>query len=63
MKRAIDISNDQAARPSSEAEKLSVSPVGLVEAAVADMLARKDDFANAAACVLGKNRELYGRLS
>lgn len=63
MKVAIDISKDQAARLSSEAEKLGVSPEALVKAAVVDMLDRKDDFVSAASYVLGKNQELYERLS
>lgn len=63
MKVAFDISEDQAARLGSEAEKLGISPEALAKAALVDMLDRKDDFAEAAAHVLGKNQELYRRLS
>ena len=63
MKLAIDISDEQAARLNSEAEKLGISPESLMKAAVVDMLERKDDFADAATFVLDKNQELYKRLS
>ncbi len=63
MKVAIDISEDQAARLTSEARELGISPEALVKAAVVDMLERKGDFSAAAAYVLDKNRELYKRLS
>ncbi|MEM8961542.1 MAG: DNA-binding protein [Acidobacteriota bacterium] len=63
MKVAIDFSKDQAARLNSEAKRLGVSPEALVKAAVVDMLDRKEDFASAASYVLGKNQELYERLS
>ena len=63
MKLTIDISENQAAKLTSEAEKLGIGPEALVKAAVVEMLERKDDFTAAADHVLSKNRELYQRLS
>ena len=63
MKVAIDINEEQSARLNAEAAKLGVSPEALAKAAVIDVLERKEELANAAAYVLGKNAELYERLS
>jgi hypothetical protein len=64
MKVTIDLSPAQAERLRQEAERLGVRPEDLARAAVADLLAaRDDDFEAAAKRVLQKNQELYRRLA
>lgn len=63
MKRPIEVSEELMERLSEEALKLNVPASELAEAAIRDLLGRGDeDFRNAAARVLAKNRELYRRL-
>ena len=64
MKVTIDLSPAQAERLRQEAERLGLAPEDLARAAVADLLAtRDDDFEAAARRVLQKNHELYRRLA
>jgi len=64
MKVTIDLSPAQAERLRQEAERLGLAPEDLARAAVADLLATKDDdFEAAAKRVLQKNQELYRRLA
>ena len=64
MKVTIDLSPAQAERLRQEAERLGLTPEDLARAAVADLLAtRDDDFEAAARRVLQKNQELYRRLA
>jgi len=64
MKVTIDLSPAQAERLRQEAERLGLAPEDLARAAVADLLAtRDDDFEAAAKRVLQKNQELYRRLA
>ena len=64
MKIAIEISAAQAESLRERASRLGLQPEDLARAAVADLLASPDeDFEAAAAHVLGKNAELYDRLS
>ena len=64
MKVTIDLSAAQAERLREEAERLGLTPEDLARAAVADLLAtRDDDFEAAAKRVLQKNQELYRRLA
>ena len=64
MKVTIDLSPAQAERLRQEAERLGLTPEDLARAAVADLLAtRDDDFEAAAKRVLQKNQELYRRLA
>ena len=63
MKVAIDFDDKQSARLSSEAAKLGISPEDLAKAAVIDALDRQEELEDAVAYVLGKNAELYERLS
>jgi len=64
MKVTIDLSAAQAERLRQEAERLGLTPEDLARAAVADLLAtRDDDFEAAAKRVLQKNQELYRRLA
>ena len=63
-KVTIDLSPAQAERLRQEAERLGLKPEDLARAAVADLLAtRDDDFEAAAKRVLEKNQELYRRLA
>jgi len=64
MKITIDLSPAQAERLRHEAERLGLAPEDLARAALADLLAtREDDFRAAAERVLRKNEELYRRLA
>ena len=64
MKLTIDLSPAQAERLRHEAERLGLAPEDLARAALADLLATRDDDFNAAAeRVLRKNAELYRRLA
>jgi hypothetical protein len=64
MKLTIDLSAAQAERLRVEAERLGLTPEDLARAAVADLLATRDDeFKAAAEKVLRKNEELYRRLA
>ncbi len=64
MKLTIDLSPAQAERLRHEAERLGLAPEDLARAALADLLAtRDDDFKAAAERVLQKNEELYRRLA
>jgi len=64
MKLSIDLSPAQAERLRHEAERLGLMPEDLARAAIADLLAtRDDDFKAAAERVLRKNEELYRRLA
>ena len=64
MELAIELPAAQAARLREEAARLGVPPADLARAAVADLLAAKDDdFQAAAERVIKKNDELYRRLA
>ena len=64
MNVAFDLPAAQAERLRQEAERLGISPSDLAKAAVADLLADRDeDFRTAADRVLRKNAELYRRLA
>ncbi len=64
MKLTIDLLPAQAERLRHEAERLGLAPEDLARAALADLLAtRDDDFKAAAERVLQKNEELYRRLA
>jgi predicted transcriptional regulator len=64
VKLAIELSPGQAERLRHEAERLGIAPEELAQAALADLLAtRDDDFKAAAQRVLRKNEELYRRLA
>ncbi len=64
MKLTIDLLPAQAERLRHEAERLGLAPEDLARAALADLLAtRDDDFKAAAERVLQTNEELYRRLA
>ena len=64
MKVAFELSPAQAEKLNQEAKRLGVSPDELARAAVADLLATKDEeFLAAAERVLRKNEDLYRRLA
>ena len=64
MKLTIELSPAQTDRLRQEAERLGPAPEDLARAAIADLLAtRDDDFKAAAERVLRKNEELYRRLA
>ena len=64
VKLAIELSPAQAERLRREAERLGIAPEELAQAALADLLAtRDDDFTAAAQRVPRKNEELYRRLA
>ncbi len=64
MELPIELPAAQAARLREEAARLGVPPAELARAAVADLLATKDDdFRSAAERALQKNGELYRRLA
>jgi hypothetical protein len=64
MKLIIELSPAQAERLRHQAELLGIAPADLARAALADLLATRDeDFQAAAARVLRKNEELYRRLA
>ena len=59
---SFNLSESQAQKLQSEADRLGVKPDDLARAAVADLLATRDeDFRAAAERVLKKNAELYER--
>lgn len=64
MKIAVELTEAQRAALATVAARLQVAPDELAAAAVRDLLAQPgEDFAQAAARVLDKNRELYRRLA
>lgn len=64
MKLTIELSPAQTDRLRQEAERLGLAPEDLARAAIADLLATRDDeFKAAAERVLRKNEELYRRLA
>jgi hypothetical protein len=64
MKVAFELPPAQAEKLRQQAERLGVAPEELARAAVADLLAvRDDEFRAAAERVLRKNEELYRRLA
>jgi hypothetical protein len=64
MRATIDLSPAQGERLRQEAERLGLRPEDLARAAVADLLAtRDDDFEAVAKRILQKNQELYRRLT
>lgn len=64
MKVTIELSAAQAERLCKEADRLGLAPEELARAAIADLLAtRDDDFTAAAERALRKNEELYRRLA
>jgi len=64
MPVSIDIDDQQYARLADLAQQLGVDVAELARAAVNDLVSRAaDDFERAATLVLGKNAELYRRLS
>lgn len=64
MRIPIELSDSQAEKLRSEAQRLGVEPQALAAAAVLDLLSRETpDFDRAAELVLQKNQELYKRLS
>jgi hypothetical protein len=64
MKVVFDLPAAQAEKLAREADRLGVQPADLARAALADLLAMRDeDFLAAAKRVLRKNDELYRRLA
>ena len=64
MNVAFELQAAQAEKLRREAERLGISPAELAKAAVADLLADRDeDFRRAADRVVRKNAELYRRLA
>lgn len=64
MKVAFDLAPAQAERLQQEADRLGLQPADLAKAALADLLATRDeDFRAAAERVLRKNEDLYRRLA
>jgi hypothetical protein len=64
MRLTINLSPAQADRLRHQAELLGIAPEDLARAALADLLATRDeDFRAAAERVLRKNEELYRRLA
>lgn len=64
MNVAFELPPEQAEKLQREAERLGISPGDLARAALADLLAaREEDFRAAADLVLRKNAELYRRLA
>ena len=64
MTIAVELSPAQEERLRTEADRLGVPPEALARFAVEDLIDRpREDFENAAAHVLQKNKELYERLS
>lgn len=60
MRISIELSEEQAERLRSAAERLGVRPEDLARASVADLLRQpEEDFQKAAEHVLRKNEELY----
>ena len=63
MSLAIKLTQEQERRLAEIAERLSVSPSSLAEAAVRELVAQPEaDFDRVASRLLEKNRELYERL-
>jgi predicted transcriptional regulator len=63
MSLAIKLTADQERRLAEIAQRLSVSPSTLAEAAVRELVAQPDaEFDRVAKRILEKNRELYERL-
>ena len=63
MSLAIKLTADQERRLAEIAQRLSVSPATLAEAAVRELVAHPDaDFDRVSQRILEKNRELYERL-
>lgn len=63
MRISVELSEDQAGRLRSAAERLGVRPEDLARAGVTDLLTQPEDFQKAAEHVLRKNEELYRRLA
>jgi hypothetical protein len=64
MRISVDLTETQQRQLAELAGKLRVSPESLAAAALGDLLTRREaDFEKAAARVLEKNAELYGRLA
>lgn len=64
MRISVELTEDQATRLCSAAERLGVRPEELARAGVTDLLAQpEEDFRRAAELVLRKNEELYRRLA
>lgn len=64
MRLTIDLSPAQAERLRHQAALLGIAPEDLARAALADLLATRDeDFRAAAERILRKNEELYRRLA
>ena len=64
MRISVELSEEQAERLRSAAERLGVRPEDLARAGVSDMLTQpEEDFRRAAERVLRKNEELYRRLA
>jgi hypothetical protein len=64
MRISVELSEDQAERLRSAAQRLGVRPEDLARAGVSDMLTQpEEDFRRAAEHVLRKNEELYRRLA
>ena len=63
MSLAIKLSEDQERRLSEIAQRLSVSPTSLAEAAIRELVATPEaEFDRVSRHLLEKNRELYERL-
>lgn len=64
MKISVELSEEQAERLRSAAERLGVRPEDLARAGVTDLLTQpEEDFRKAAEHVLQKNEEIYRRLA
>lgn len=64
MRISVELSEEQAERLRSAAERLGVRPEDLARAEVTDLLTQPEkDFQRAAEHVLRKNEELYRRLA
>ena len=64
MRLSVDLSPTQEQQLAAIAARLNVAPEVLAAAALRDLLDRREDeFEQAAAHVLDKNRELYRRLA
>ncbi len=64
MRISVELSEEQAERLRSAAERLGVRPEDLARAGLTDLLTQpEEDFQRAAEHVLRKNEELYRRLA
>jgi predicted transcriptional regulator len=64
MTISVKLTDPEEKRLAQTASRLQVTPEELAAAAVRDLVGRQDpEFADAAARILDKNRELYERLS